>query len=82
MFAPLGGIPEDPATGSAATALGALLAELDPATDKQFSFTIHQGDDMGRPSRLHVKVTKVAGKTAPPILTGSCIPVIKGVFTL
>ena len=28
MFAPTGGIPEDPATGSAATALGALLAEL------------------------------------------------------
>jgi trans-2,3-dihydro-3-hydroxyanthranilate isomerase len=82
MFAPLGGIPEDPATGSAATALGALLAELDPATDKQFSFTIHQGDDMGRPSRLHVEVTKAAGKTAPPILTGSCIPVITGVFAL
>ena len=82
MFAPLGGIPEDPATGSAATALGALLAELHPATDKQFSFTIHQGDDMGRPSRLHVEVTKAAGRTDPPILTGSCVPVITGVFAL
>lgn len=82
MFAPLGGIPEDPATGSAATALGALLAELDAATNGQFSFNIHQGDDMGRPSRLHVAVKKAAGITNPPILTGSCVPVIRGTFAL
>ncbi len=82
MFAPLGGIPEDPATGSAATALGALLAELDPATQRQFRFTIHQGDYIGRPSRLHVAVTKVAGKTNLPILTGKCVPVIQGTFAL
>ena len=80
VFAPLGGIPEDPATGSAATALGALLAELDPVSDYQFNFCIHQGDDMGRPSRLHVAVNKLAGRTGPPILTGSCVPVIKGTF--
>lgn len=82
MFAPLGGIPEDPATGSAATALGALLAELAPVSDGKFDFAIHQGDDMGRPSRLHVTVAKVAGRTDPPILTGSCVPVITGVLTL
>ena len=82
MFAPLGGIPEDPATGSAATALGALLAELAPVSDGKFDFAIHQGDDMGRPSRLHVTVTKVTGRTDPPILTGSCVPVITGVLNL
>ena len=82
MFAPLGGIPEDSATGSAATALGALLAELDPVSDGKFDFAIHQGDDMGRPSRLHVTVTKLAGRTDPAILTGSCVPVITGVLTL
>lgn len=82
MFAPLSGIPEDSATGSAATALGALLAELNPVSNGKFDFTIHQGDDMGRPSRLHVTVTKVAGRTDPPILTGSCVPVITGVLSL
>lgn len=51
MFAPLGGIPEDPATGSAAAALAAFLHENRSAPQ---SFTIHQGDDMGRPSRITV----------------------------
>ena len=82
MFAPLGGIPEDPATGSAATALGALLAGLNSASEGQFNFSVHQGDDMGRPSRLHVTVKKSAGKTASPILTGNCVFVINGVFSI
>ncbi|PSL20726.1 PhzF family phenazine biosynthesis protein [Shimia abyssi] len=47
MFAPLDNIPEDPATGSACATLGALLTEV-MGTDQ--TLTIHQGDDMGRPS--------------------------------
>ena len=82
MFAPLGGIPEDPATGSAATALGALLAELNSASEGQYYFSVHQGDYMGRPSRLHVTVRKSAGKTECPILTGSCVSVINGDFSI
>ncbi len=82
MFAPLGGISEDPATGSAATALGALLAELNSVSEGQFDFSVHQGDDMGRPSRMFVTVKKSAGKTDSPILTGNCVPVINGVFSI
>ncbi|WP_417258995.1 PhzF family phenazine biosynthesis protein [Celeribacter sp.] len=52
MFAPLDNIPEDPATGSAAAALGRLLSA---EADAPLSITIHQGDDMGRPSRISVK---------------------------
>jgi PhzF family phenazine biosynthesis protein len=52
---PVGGVVEDPATGAAAAAFGAYLRELGliapPAT-----LTIHQGDDMGRPSVLTVDV--------------------------
>jgi PhzF family phenazine biosynthesis protein len=52
---PPGGIPEDPATGAAAAAFGAYLRALKlvkpPAT-----ITIHQGDDMGRSSRLIVGI--------------------------
>lgn len=62
MFAPLDNVPEDPATGSAAAALGALLAQ----TEGPLSFVIHQGDDMGRPSRIHVSAepgrVRVAGQ--------------------
>jgi PhzF family phenazine biosynthesis protein len=52
---PVGGIVEDPATGAAAAALGAYLRALGliapPAT-----LTIHQGDDLGRPSVIVVDV--------------------------
>lgn len=52
---PPGGIVEDPATGAAAAALGAYLAAND-ALPASRAFTIRQGEDMGRPSRLWVEV--------------------------
>jgi trans-2,3-dihydro-3-hydroxyanthranilate isomerase len=52
MFAPLDSIPEDPATGSAAAALGALLAALAGAP---VALDITQGVEMGRPSRILVE---------------------------
>jgi trans-2,3-dihydro-3-hydroxyanthranilate isomerase len=52
MFAPLDGIPEDPATGSAAAPLAAILCA---DRGEPQSLTIHQGYDMGRPSQIHLK---------------------------
>src|SRR5689334_15598235 len=52
MFAPLHGIPEDPATGSANLALIGLLAQLRPEPDLHLAKRIAQGVDMGRPSLL------------------------------
>lgn len=52
MFAPLDNIPEDPATGSAAAALGALLAATD---GDRVVLDIAQGVEMGRPSRIRVE---------------------------
>lgn len=49
MFAPLDNIPEDPATGSACAALGALLAQV---TGKEQALSIRQGEDMGRLSLI------------------------------
>ena len=51
MFAPLDNIAEDPATGSAAATLAALLAEA----RGRFAGTIRQGEDMGRASRIGVE---------------------------
>ena len=52
---PPGGVVEDPATGAAAAALGAYLAACD-ALPADRAFSIRQGEDMGRPSRLRVAV--------------------------
>lgn len=52
MFAPLAGVMEDPATGSANVALGGLLLALG-GTDA-LAFDVEQGIEMGRPSLLHV----------------------------
>jgi len=66
---PIGGVVEDPATGSAAAGFGAYLRELGliepPAT-----ITIHQGVDMGRPSLLTVEIgtspeLRVSGRAVP-----------------
>ena len=63
MFAPLDNIPEDPATGSAAAALAALLRDV---TGADQDLTIHQGVDMGRPSlimaRADAKGVTIAGR--------------------
>ncbi|HXW42136.1 MAG TPA: PhzF family phenazine biosynthesis protein, partial [Xanthobacteraceae bacterium] len=47
MFAPLYGVPEDPATGSANVALVGLLASLRPERDLTLKLRISQGVDMG-----------------------------------
>lgn len=52
---PVGGVVEDPATGAAAAAFGAYLRALGLVTPPA-RVTIHQGDDMGRPSLLHVDI--------------------------
>jgi PhzF family phenazine biosynthesis protein len=52
---PVGGIVEDPATGAAAAAFGAYLRALELIVPP-ITVTIHQGDDMGRPSLLTVDI--------------------------
>ena len=58
MFAPLSGIPEDPATGSANAALTALLLACEGG--ERLALTIHQGAEMGRPSLLHAEAWRAA----------------------
>jgi PhzF family phenazine biosynthesis protein len=50
---PVGGVVEDPATGAAAAAFGAYLRALELVAPP-VRVTIHQGEDMGRPSLLLV----------------------------
>jgi PhzF family phenazine biosynthesis protein len=54
---PVGGVVEDPATGAAAAAFGAYLRQLGAITPPA-TVTVHQGDDMGRPSLLFVEIAE------------------------
>jgi trans-2,3-dihydro-3-hydroxyanthranilate isomerase len=61
MFAPSVGVPEDPATGSAAAAFAAAFMDFENPQDGTHTFVIEQGDTMGRPSRITVSLD-VAGQ--------------------
>jgi len=78
MFAPLDGVPEDPATGSANVALGALLGTLDPAASGTFRWRIAQGVEMGRPSVLEVRAEKRDGVVTAAYVRGSSVLVSDG----
>jgi PhzF family phenazine biosynthesis protein len=54
---PVGGVVEDPATGSAAAAFGAYLRDLELVTPP-VTLTIQQGHDLGRPSQLLVRIER------------------------
>ena len=57
-FAPFIGIPEDPGTGSVASALGYYLNEK---ISKENRIIIEQGYEMERPSNIFVKIDEVEG---------------------
>jgi trans-2,3-dihydro-3-hydroxyanthranilate isomerase len=75
MFAPLSGILEDPATGSANAPLAALLLSLGKETSA--SYEIVQGVEMGRPSLLRTTARRGADGIRATV-GGSCVPVLRG----
>jgi len=54
VFVPHLGVPEDPATGSAAGCLAAYLLKFHPHYDSTLSLTLGQGYDIGRPSEIKI----------------------------
>ncbi|HEX6912752.1 MAG TPA: PhzF family phenazine biosynthesis protein [Longimicrobium sp.] len=82
MFAPAMNIPEDPATGGAVTALAALLAARDASGDGTLRWTVEQGVEMGRPSRLHVEADVRGGALAAVRVGGGAVLVGEGEMTL
>ncbi|SDN97342.1 PhzF family phenazine biosynthesis protein [Vreelandella arcis] len=78
MFCMHNSIGEDPATGSAAAALTGYLASRQ---SNALRCTIHQGDEMGRPSVIH---TAANGNIKPGLVTvgGNAVVVGKGAFYL
>ena len=82
MYAPSIGVPEDPATGSAAVALGGYLAARDARFDGTLRWVIEQGFEMGRPSILEVEADKQAGKITAARVGGKTVMVCEGSMNL
>jgi len=80
MFAPLDGVAEDPATGSANCALAGLLAQHEPAADGNFRWRIAQGFEMGRPSVLEARAEKREGIVVATRIGGACVLVSEGLI--
>jgi trans-2,3-dihydro-3-hydroxyanthranilate isomerase len=78
MFAPLLGITEDPATGSAAAAFAGYLAAKDPLQIGTLKWSIEQGFEMGRPSLLFIEADKKNGKTTAVRVGGNTVMMTEG----
>lgn len=73
------GVGEDPATGSAAVALGVYLVEQGLLTgDGTHAYEIRQGAEIGRPSKLYGEVVVSGGKAVEASVTGAAVQVAKG----
>ena len=81
MFAPADGVPEDPATGSAAGPLACHLARHRVIEFGQ-EIEISQGAEIGRPSTLYARVEGSAERIETVEVGGSAVIVARGEFRL
>jgi trans-2,3-dihydro-3-hydroxyanthranilate isomerase len=82
VFVPELSVPEDPATGSACAALAGWLAERTPRLDGTLRWTVEQGVEMGRPSRLELEADRAGGRTVAVRVGGSSVVVMEGALRL
>jgi len=78
MFAPHLGVPEDPATGSAAAAFAGVVHRFDALPDGAHKRIIEQGYEMGRPSTIDLTVEVEHGKLATVRIGGHTVRVAEG----
>ncbi|MBA3990416.1 MAG: PhzF family phenazine biosynthesis protein [Propionibacteriales bacterium] len=83
VFVPGYGIPEDPATGSAAAGLGVVLVAAGLArADGQTAYRISQGVEMGRPSVLWGRVDAVDGVATRCHVAGQVVHAATGTIAV
>ena len=78
MFAPDFGVPEDPATGSAAVAFAGVVHRFDALPDGTHRRIIEQGYEMGRPSTVALTMEVAHGKLATVRIGGHAVRVAEG----
>ena len=81
MFAPADGVPEDPATGSAAGPLAIHLARHG-RIDFGDEIEISQGAELNRPSKLYARVEGSPARIERVEVGGSAVTVARGEFRL
>jgi trans-2,3-dihydro-3-hydroxyanthranilate isomerase len=82
MFAPGINVLEDPATGSAAVTFAGFLAARSRTRNGTLTWTIDQGVEMGRPSRLEIEADKQEGAVTALRVGGSAVLVSEGTMTV
>ncbi|MBM7492322.1 trans-2,3-dihydro-3-hydroxyanthranilate isomerase [Micromonospora luteifusca] len=83
VFVPGMGVPEDPATGSAALGLGVWLVATGLLPGEGLSrYAVSQGVEMNRPSALACTVTAANGVAVGATVSGQVVPVARGEITV
>lgn len=82
MFSPTGGIPEDPATGSASAILAAQLLRHGALGEGATRLTLAQGVEMGRPARLRLTADVARGRLTRVRIAGRAVPISTGAITV
>jgi len=79
-FAPDSGVPEDPATGSAAAAFAGVVHRFDELPDGNHKRLIEQGYEMGRPSTIALSIEVEGGKLETVRIGGHAVRVAEGMI--
>jgi trans-2,3-dihydro-3-hydroxyanthranilate isomerase len=78
MFSPTGGIPEDPATGSASAILAAQLLANGALIEGTTTIRLAQGVEMGRPSDIRLAADVEAGTLTAIRIAGQAVKTAEG----
>lgn len=78
MFAPGDGMPEDPATGSAAAALSGAIHHFDGLPEGKHALVIEQGVEMGRPSLIHLHIDCAGAEVSHVRIGGEAVRIAEG----
>lgn len=81
MFAPMHGIMEDPATGSAAAAFAGVIAKFDSPPAGLHKRQIEQGVEMGRPSFIELSLEMTNSNLANVRIGGRAVRISHGRMT-
>jgi trans-2,3-dihydro-3-hydroxyanthranilate isomerase len=82
MFAPDLGVPEDPATGSAAVTFAGVIQMFDDLPDGHHKRVIEQGFEMGRPSIISLTLEVEQGQLHNVRIGGNAVRVTEGRITI
>ena len=82
LYAPASGIPEDPATGSAAAAFPGQINAAGPLPDGMHLWRITQGVEMGRASEIYLEADVSHGTFTAVRVGGKAVSISRGMITI